>query len=286
MHSAAVLILSAIGGWSLWQAVHVHLGFQFVINFLPAALAIILVPSLVYRLYAIRSARYIFDREKIEIVWGLRREIIPMNEVTGLFTQADLEQQLPRPLFNLPGINLSRRKLKNGMTAEFFITRDEPWLIIGTPNRLYVISARQPNEVLRAFQFLSELGALSPPRHDSIYPAIMLADVLRHPLALGMIGVGFALGLVLFFWVTLSLDDLSEVSLGFTSLGLPREPIPAIRLMLYPILNGLTYFTNLIAGLFLYRNPEKRHLAYLLWGGSIIIAVMFLIALNYSRGGL
>jgi hypothetical protein len=91
--------------------------------------------------------------------------------------------------------------------------------------------------------------------------------------------IGAIINLGLLIWSSLAVARISQISLGFTPQGLPNEPLPAIQLMLLPILSITTYFLNSVVGFFFYRRDDQHTWAYLLWGNSILMTSIFLIAI-------
>jgi hypothetical protein len=92
-----------------------------------------------------------------------------------------------------------------------------------------------------------------------------------------LLGMLSSLGVLI--WVTLSIPEMDQVSLGFAGTGELRSPIPSIRLMLLPVLNSLIYLVNLFLGMAFFRRVETRPLAYLLWITSFFISLMFLVVI-------
>ena len=129
------------------------------------------------------------------------------------------------------------------------------------------------------------MGSLAPPNEQSILPTFLLARVWQTIPARALILSGFVPGFTLFVWVTFAASSRVEISLGFRSTGEPRNPIPSIRLMLLPVLNGFTYVINLLSGIFIFRKEENRLFAYLLWGASGVVALLFLLSMVYILRG-
>ncbi|MCK4490927.1 MAG: hypothetical protein KAU23_11745, partial [Anaerolineales bacterium] len=92
---------------------------------------------------------------------------------------------------------------------------------------------------------------------------------------------GAILNITLLIWTLLIIPSRERISLGFTPGGIPHEPLESVRLILFPIINTTAYLGNLVLGLFLFRNEENRVLAYILWGGSLFIAIIFHIGMLF-----
>ena len=96
-----------------------------------------------------------------------------------------------------------------------------------------------------------------------------------------LILLGALLSIGLLVWVSLVIPELEQVSLGVTATGAPRSPLPGIQLILLPVFNLITYLINLFLGMVFFRRTENQNLAYLLWGTSIFVSILFLVAVFF-----
>lgn len=290
-HTLLLLALLAACLWGLWQAAHARVGPSFLRALLPALLALILIPWLAYRLYSLRNARYVLERDGIRLIWGLRMEVIPMDEVVQLGTSEALGYRLPLPWLRWPGAVLGTRRLPDGKRVEFLAAASRHLVLISTPQGAYAISPENAEAFLQAFQHLMELGSLSPLSAQSVYPTFLLARVWKAPLPRALLLSGGILNLVLLALTSLAVPTHSQVTLGF---GPGREPVPSMRLLLLVFLSGAAFLADLLLGLFFYRRPEGTSgvgsttglisgelLAYLLWGSATLTSALFILALMY-----
>lgn len=67
--------------------------------------------------------------------------------------------------------------------------------------------------------------------------------------------------------------------LGFRP-GFIGDAVPSVRLLL-PVLNTGFFMVDFFAGLFFFRKPESQALAYLLWSGAALTALVFLGAVLF-----
>ncbi|MEJ2600897.1 MAG: hypothetical protein P8Z00_21370 [Anaerolineales bacterium] len=72
-----------------------------------------------------------------------------------------------------------------------------------------------------------------------------------------------------------------QILMGFDLNGNPRDQVPAVRLMLLPVLGSMVYLVDLFLGLFFFRDERNRFLAYLLWIGGVLAPLLFLIGVFY-----
>jgi len=89
-----------------------------------------------------------------------------------------------------------------------------------------------------------------------------------------------ALSLALLAWVSLVIPSHPSLALGFLPTGGPEDSGPGARLLLLPVLNGLSFLIDLVWGLYFYRRPDKKILAYLLWTTSTLTSILFLVAVE------
>ena len=280
-HIAGILLFTLASLFGLWQASQASIGLMFMLYLLPALASVIIVPILVYRVYALQSAVYILQREGIRVRWGLRSEDIPMDDVLWVHPAAELSAPLPLPALRWPGAVLGKRHLAGGGEVEFLAGNFHDMLYIATPGGGMVISPVAPDRFLETFQRFTEMGSLTPLPARSVYPAFLLARVWSAKLARGLLLTCVLLGLALLVWVSLSIQGRSQLHLGFRPDGSPGDLVPAVRLMLLPILNSFFFLVALFLGMLFFRRDDSRPLAYILWLGSALTNLLFLMAVFY-----
>ncbi len=279
VHAAGALALAGAGGYGLWQAFHAIIGPNFIVYLILSLLALGLAVWLVYRAYALQGAFYVLERDGLRLHWGLRLEDIPMNTVIWARMADDLETRLPLPWQRIPGSILGSRTLPGIGTVEFLASSWRGIVLVATSERIYAISPQNPQAFLNAFQRFMELGSLSPLPARSVFPTILITRVWQARLARYTILLGLSISLVLFIGASLAIPGRDQISLGFTPALETRDQIPAVRLMLLPVLNGFFFLADLLLGLFFFRQDERQSLAYLLWGGGTLTALLFLLGM-------
>jgi hypothetical protein len=64
-----------------------------------------------------------------------------------------------------------------------------------------------------------------------------------------------------------------------------RRRIPlALPLLLLPVLSALAFVVDLVAGLFFYRRPARRLVAYLVWAAGVLAPILLLVAVGFILG--
>jgi hypothetical protein len=280
-HIAVSLLFTLASLFGLWQASQASIGLMFMLYLLPVLVAIIIVPVLAYRVYALQTAVYILEREGIRVRWGLRSEDIPMDDVLWVHPAAELSAPLPLPALRWPGAVLGKRHLVSGGEVEFLAGNFRDMLYIATSGGGIVISPAAPDSFLETFQRFTEMGSLSPLPARSVYPAFLLARVWASKLARILLLSCVSLGLALLVWVSLLIQGRSQVHLGFQPDGSPGDLVPAVQLMLLPILNSFFFLVTLFLGMLFFRREDSRPLAYILWLVSVLTNLLFLLAVYF-----
>ncbi len=292
-HLGAIAILTAVAAWGLWQASLAYNSLIFILTLLPAILAVFIVPFLAYRLQALRGAFYLLERDGISLRWGLRSEEIPINAVLWVRPADELGSVLPLPWLRWPGAVVGTRQRAGSAPVEFMASQTRQLVLIATQKRIYAISPGDPGVFLSTYHRLTELGSFSPLAARSVYPTFLLARVWRRRTARYLLLAGLAINLLLLTWVFLVAPQRGQIVLGFQRGG---EPLPAIQLLLLPVLSSFFFLVDFISGLFFYRRgvlllatpagagtarAPNMVLAYLLWGSSFITALLFFVAVAY-----
>lgn len=278
-HGIASLILILVGGLGLWRAFQSEVGPVFLLFLLPVLVALVLVPVFIYRGYALQRAVYLMERDGISLRWGLREEDIPMDIIRWVRPAKDLN--FPPPRLRLPGAILGVQLLGDGTQVEYLASQLGSLVIIATSRRYFAISPADPDEFLRIYHRFAEMGSFTPLSARSVYPSFLLARVWASRPARFLLLGGITLSLILLAVVSLAIPSNETISLGFNPDGSPTDQVPAVRLLLLPLLNGFFYLSDLLLGLFFYRRIGQQVLAYLLWGCGALTALLFLGAVYY-----
>lgn len=285
VHVGLIVLMSIIGLLGLWQATLARVGPTLLVYLLPALLAVFVIPLLIYRISALMGARYIIERDGIRLRWGLRTEDIPMNAVQWVGKAEHYKNRLPKPLFFFPGAVVGLRQGTGSIPVEYIAAHVHPLILIVTPIRIFAISPEDVDAFLKAFHRASELGSITPISERSAYPALLLSLSWTERMPRSLILIGLGMSLLLLMWVALVIPGREQVSLRLIPVGNAQGTVPAIRLLLLPVLNLFFYIIDTILGLFFYRNRESRPAAYMMWGSSIITSLLFMGAVYFITQG-
>jgi hypothetical protein len=289
-----ILALLSLSAWGLLQAAEASVGPVFLFYLTPALISIGLVPLLAYRLYALRTARYLMQRDGMALTWGLRAEDIPMNTIEWVLPSSELSYKLRLPWLYWPGSVVGARHTSAGKRVEFMASRSRGLVLIAVADRIFAISPENPHAFLQTFQGFMEMGSLSPLPARSVHPGFLLARLWQTPPARYLLLGGLLLNLVTLVIVILAVPSSGQVTLGF---GVGREPVPAIRLLLLPVISSFFFLIDFFLGLFLFRRTDSqvtphpltgaiwlvpgRTIAYLLWSSAAVSSALFLLAVTF-----
>lgn len=273
------LILGVLFG--LFQAARAQSGVPF-LSWIALALVLFCpVPWLVYRGYALRTAYYTLERDGIRLRWGFRFETVPVDTVMWVRLSQDFPSRLPYPWLIWPGAVVGARRLPEGQVVEFLASQRRQLVLLATPGRIFAISPADPEEFISAFRQFSEMGSLSPLTAHSIKPTSIFSELWADPVARYLLLGAIFLALALLGWVSAVIPGREQISLRYSLVGTPGEYIPAVQLLLLPVINGFFSLADIFLGLFFYRRPEIRPLAYLLWSSGSLVSLLFMGAVMF-----
>lgn len=281
VHAILILALAGISVWGFLNLARLQVGPIFVNYLLIGTLAFVPIPFLAYRTYALFRADYYIDRDSLAMLWGLRVEDIPLTDVEWVRPASDLTHPLSLPRFRLPGGILGTRRHTDLGLVEFIASDSKNIILIATAKRVFAISPKDANSLIRTFARATEMGSLLPAEPKSVYPSFVVTQAWGNPLVRLMWATGLLLNLGLVIWVGLLIPSLGQISLGFSPFGAPLEPVPSIRLILLPLLSGFLFILGWGAGLYFYRWDMQRMLAIVIWISSTLSALLFLIAVLF-----
>ena len=273
----AVLLIVFLAGsiWYFNRATGAQVEPGFGANLLLFAAFSLPLPVIGYRLYSLLRSSYSLQTGSIRLVWGLRVEEIPLEEITWVRTERELGYRLPLPVLSWPGAVVGVRRVARKGKIEFMASRRRGLILVETDRRAFAISPEDPGAFLHALQRISEVGILDPVQGESVRPTALVGSVwerrLPRSLAAGTLvaAVGFTL------WVFFAVDPQPELAYPLGDTG---RSVNGSQLLLLPVLNGLFFLMDLLLGLFFFRREETRPLAYLLWLCSLMVSMFFFSA--------
>lgn len=236
-------------------------------------LALPLTLMVINRLYGLVTARYRLDRDGLYVQWGLAYEQAPIRQIRGMRT-LKLGQEAPRPRLGFwwPGCLVGRTESEELGTVDFFATVGPLTLVELEAGRHLALSPSDPEAFRAGYNNARHMGELERIRSRSERPEALLSDIWSDRLARVEIVLGLAVPLALLVGLILRAPALpAEVRFGF---GSQAPLVPLARLTLLPMIAGLIWLSDLLAGAWFYRSRRDRPLAYLLWGTAVIVGLL------------
>ena len=276
---AVVLLSGAI--YSFIQAAGAKAGADFLAYLLLAFLLFLPAPYLAFQSYSLLRANYRLERDGLRLRWGWRTEDIPLSEIEWIRPAHDLVTVLPLPFPRWPGLIRGTRQAEGLGPIEFIASDLKNMLLVATPQRIFAISPANPKDFMYTFQAIIEMGSLEPMPPKSTYSTFVIRHLWEDRIARGLLISSLVLALGLLAVVGGVIPSHPSLSMGFTPGGELDNIGPGERLLLLPVLNGLYLFADIIVGIYFYRREDKKLLAYLLWGASILSSLLFLAGVGF-----
>lgn len=230
---------------------------------------------LITRLWSLRTLDYWVQRDAIRILWHGEEAVIPLSEIHDVrpansalapawrhwplqWVQSDAETQ----------------------TLAYATQPPESCLTIITDKETYLVSPRQPDDFIAAWQERRDFG---PARQlkQVIYLSFWRQHwLLRDRLAQALLFGGLLLGVIALGYVTWRYPYLPQtIALHFDAHGNPDLLSPRRSIYLLPGISLVTGFLNAAIGFALY--DFQRFLSYLLWSVSVVLQIIIIfIAAN------
>jgi hypothetical protein len=281
IHGIIILVLAVIAITGFVNLTRADVGPIFLTSLLIALVAFIPIPFFVYRAYSLLRADYHLDRDSLAINWGLRVEDIPLTDIEFIRSSHDLTTPLRLPSLPIPGGLLGMRRHPDLGTVEFLASDSKKLLLVATAKRVFVISPENPAALTQTFARATELGSLTPVESKSVYPSFVVIQAWESGVARYLWLTTLFLNLGLFIWASLIIPSTPRVALGPQFAGSALETVPSSQLIIFPVACLLLSMTGWIAGLYFFRWEKERVLAFIVWGSSMVMSLLFLIAVLF-----
>lgn len=276
LHGFLLGVFLAISTWGFFNLSRASVGPDFVVFLLAGLIAFAPASFFAYRFYALLRARYILDRDRLELRWGLRDEDIPLSDIEWIRSAHDLTKPIGLPPIPMPGAVLGLRRHPDLGVVEYIASDAKNLLLVATAKRVYAISPSNPVEFTQTFARSVELGSLTPAQAKSIYPSFIITEAWNSGFVRYLWLAGLFLNLGLFSWTSFLIPSLSSIALGFRP-----SPVPSTQLIILPLVSALLSLVGWGAGLYFYRWEKHRILSMVIWASGTLASLMFLIAVLF-----
>ncbi|HMO58477.1 MAG TPA: PH domain-containing protein [Roseiflexaceae bacterium] len=235
------------------------------------------VGALGYRVAAVLTLRYALDRNGLYIDWLGNRAVIPLDRISSVDIGATVEY-LPLGPGQAIGYYWGQARLAGGRTLHLFSTLPpERSLIVTTDEASYALAPLDLNGFVSDLEQRRNLGAtkplstiIEPSRmffyafwNDQTVRALLLVALFLNLLALALIANQYPL-------------LAGAIEMRFDATGETMELRPRHQVLFLPLAAFGLSLLNTLLGLALYH--RERLAARLLQGASVIVQILFLIA--------
>jgi hypothetical protein len=247
-------------------------------------LDLVLLALLIYWSMAALRLHYRLDRNGLIIRWGASRLVVPMERIQAVMpggetlrlAQGDTGDQGSTGWRSFRGIGWAglragRARFSDGRPVRLFTTSSlAESAVVLTPNAAYVISPRERDAFVQAWQDRRPLGPTQHWQEGEQRGRLLTLPIWRDGLAWTLIGLGLLANLALHIYLTFVFDQLpARLSFHFNVLGQPDRIADRTEILRLPQVAFLMLSLDLILGFAIYR--RQRVAAYLVWGGGLVV---------------
>jgi hypothetical protein len=254
------------------------LGPGFLAYLVGALVVAVPIPILANRVLGLVRSHYILQRDGVRLKWGFREVDIPITGISYVELAEDLLFPLEFPRMQWQGAVTGINKQEQLGIVEFLASERDNLVMIGTAERVFVISPDRPKAFVRHYRQMIELGSLSPLKAYSTAPSFILQDIWRIPHLRVMLVATIVLSAALLGLVAWAVPTLTEVSLGFDASANPLPPVSPGQLFLLPALNIILIAASYILSLLFFRQKKDHPVVSVLWFSNAFTSMLFLAA--------
>lgn len=282
LHVSAALLVLSVAAVLFLLALAQPPGVLGIVLLVAGSLISLILPFLFYKLYCLHKSGYWVSRDGVRLRWGLRAVDLPHDAIVDVARWSELENPpaLPRAIW--PGSVIGQVQDAELGTLEYMASDKTRLVLLGTAERVYVLSPERDSQFVATLKRESLRGSLRPLRARSAAPSFVLVEAWAAQLPRRLMAAGGLLALALLLLVGFLAPGLPGVNLGFGGDGAPLPMVAGSQLLLLPALNLLFYVGNLLLGMLFFREPQGLSLSVLLWGSSLFTSLLFLGAIVVS----
>ncbi len=240
-------------------------------NLLQLALALVLfvVEALFsYQVFLVLTTRFQLTRSALELQWGFRREVLPLEQVEWAHPVLDFDSPMPLPGFVLPFQYYGIRRIRGLGTVEFAATDRRNMVLIRADSRHFVISPEDAYAFASEFEKLSALGPQEAVAPLSQTGRNLIGEILQDSMARKLFTAGIV-GLLTLTAVSIALSATRPTITWIT-----LELVPSNRLLLLLLVGGLDWLLNtFLGGYFYLRGLLEKRWIFLIWSWSAFMSL-------------
>ena len=222
---------------------------------------------------------YYLSRNGLAIQWGLAQQLIPFESIEKIVPGKNLSTSPKFRGLNIAGLRLGWGELTEYGQLKFHATATlAESLLVVTPHQTYVISPRQPDNFLRAWQARQPLGPTQawPVGLRRSWP--LSYPLLADPLTWRFSGLGALACFALLGYLCLIFPELPRsLPIHFDAFGVADRIADKSALFVLPAVGAAVLVINTLLGSLVYR--WEKVAAYLLWGSALAMQICLWFAM-------
>jgi len=221
-----------------------------------------------YQVFLVLTTRFQLTRSALELQWGFRREVLPLEQVEWAHPVLDFDSPMPLPGFVLPFQYYGIRRIRGLGTVEFAATDRRNMVLIRADNRHFVISPEDAYAFASEFEKLSALGPQEVVAPLSQTGRNLIGEILQDGMARKLFTAGIV-GLLTLTAVSIALSATRPTITWIT-----LELVPSNRLLLLLLVGGLDWLLNtFLGGYFYLRGLLEKRWIFLIWSWSAFMSL-------------
>lgn len=252
-------------------------------NLLQLTLALVLfvvVALFSYQTFLVLTTRFQLTRSALELQWGFRREVLPLEQVEWAHPVLDFDSPMPLPGFVLPFQYYGIRRIRGLGTVEFAATDRRNMVLIRSDERHFVISPADPRGFAQDFESLSGQGVTEAVEAVSENARTRIGEIFQDGMAKKLFASG-VIGLLILALVTIALSATRPTITWIT-----LEQVSSNRLLLLLLIGALDWLLNtLLGGYCFLRGLLEKHWIFLIWSWSGLVSLILAAAAVFMSIG-
>jgi hypothetical protein len=232
-----------------------------------------------YRVYDLTRLRYELDRNRLLIVRAGSRHTIPLEEIEQAIEPGERGLGTRFRGLRWPGHAIGRGSVETiGLTRWNGVDPPGEQLLVVTSVVAYGISVSDLDAFHQVYSACKKLGPMAEVRHESVPAPLFHRPIWRDRVAQALMLAGITMAALLFAVLLFRYPGLPDrLPMHYDAAGQVDRIAARREVFALPVIGSIAWATNGMLGAFFYR--RQRMLSYLAWSGTLIVQVLFLMAL-------
>jgi len=276
---AIILLIALLDAALIWRIVRdPPTGITFLMGFC-VLVSLAAIAVIAYRVYDLTRLRYEMDRNRLLIVRAGSQHIIPLKEIERVVDAGQLGLKTRIRGLRWPGYAIGRGSVDEiGLTHWNGVDRPSEQLIVVTPDRAYGISVLDLETFHQVYTACKSLGPMTEVRHESLLAPFLHWPIWGDRVAHVLVLAGVLMAALLFAVLLFRYPGLPDrLPMHYDAAGQVDRIAPRSEVFDLPVIGLIAWATNGMLGTLFYR--RQRMLSYLAWSGTLIVQMLFLMAL-------